>query len=221
MCWNATVSLNTYAFALFTIALAYVNKYRDTPLAVFAVLLLFSSIQLVEGGVWLTLDDARWNRLLSMVAFAIIALEPAAMIATLGRKHATLRRWLFGAYAAFVAAYLAWMTLVVGGFDFRTLPASNGHLEWKWLTPAFTTAVGWTGTLIWLAFFLAPSLLNGAYVAFAALLATFAASVALFYPAHTIGTMWCWVANLIFVKMLFDLLFMQPCMVSIKNRKLG
>ena len=213
MCWNATVSLNTFAFALFAVALAYVNKYNDTPLAVYGMYLLFASMQLIEGGVWLTLnraDGAQWNRALSIVGFVVISLQPLVSLLTIRGRDA-LRAKLLLAYVAFLAVTCVYV-LTVASTDFRTLPASNGHLDWKWLSPMFESSVGWCITLVWLTFLLLPWLLNRTYFSLAFILAAFVVSVVAFYKARTIGSMWCWIANLVFLKIVFDILFLQPCM---------
>ena len=209
MCWNATVSLNTYAFAIFTIVFAIVNKYYKNNEAAYGILFVFASMQLVEGMVWLTLSNGQnWNRALSMAAFALIVLEPLVQLLTI-RGHPQLRNWLLVAYAVFSVVVFFSMTHI----DFRMIPAANGHLEWKWINPFFETAVGWCILLIWLTFFMLPPLINRTYLAFAFMLGTFILSVACFIKGHTAGSMWCWMSNIIFVYITVNILFIQPCLV--------
>ena len=210
-CVGTRPSLNTFAFAFaaFTVLLAYVNKYHNLPIAAYAFFLLFSSMQLIEAGVWLTLnrkDGPDWNRVLSIIGFIAIALEP--LVSLLRIQNSTLRNRLLLAYVIFA---LITCVSLIGSMDFRTLPAANGHLEWKWLSPVFESPIGWCIILIWLTFLIIPLLQSQAYLATAFLLGVFTLSIITFYRERTIGSIWCWIVNLVFVKILIDILFLQPC----------
>ena len=216
MCWNATVSLNTFAFAMFTMVLAGLNKYRGYELSMYIFYLSFACMQLVEGVTWLTLDDPSWNAALSVAALALVILQPAASIMTIAESSAATRNRLIMAYGVFVLLLIAWMVTSTTSTDYRMVRASNGHLEWKWLSPIFEPGVGLAFLVGWMCFFLLPQVVNRSIVGFSFLLGTFLLSVYTYHDARTIGSMWCWIANVAFVKVLLDILFFQPCGLRIQ-----
>ena len=209
------MSLNTFAFALFTIVLAKINDYNHYPLTVYLFYLSFATMQLLEGLVWLTLNRTRWNVALSVATLTLILLQPVASLMTI-EKRKDLRSKLLVAYGAFVVVLLAWALLTIS-MDFRMVPAPNGHLEWKWLTQILETPVGLSLFAVWFLFFILPSALNGSIIAFACIAFTCAASLFTFYQARTFGSLWCWVSNVVFVAIMLDMLFLQPCMKPYMN----
>lgn len=218
MCWNATVSLNTFAFALFVIVLAYVNSYAS--LTVCALYLLFAGIQLVEGLVWLTLDtNGGWNVALAVAAYVIIWLQPIASLLSVRGRDALRNKLAIAYVGSMLALSIAWWLWDSSPTDFRMVPSSNGHLEWKWMSPLFGSPIGIAMISLWLFFFLLPAWLNGTYHMLVLGLVTFFISLYTFAQARTVGSMWCWIANLLFVVILLDILFMQPCMQTVCNFK--
>ena len=212
MCWNSTVSLNTFAFAVFTMVLTKVNNYRNLSLSTYVFLLSFACIQLVEGLTWLSINDPGWNTTLSVAAMSLILLQPAASILTI--PHRSQRTKLLIAYGAFLVAVIGYMLMTT--VDLRMVPAPNGHLEWKWFP--LQTQAGLCFFAIWLTFFCLPTILTGSVVRIAWVVGLCAVSFYTFYHGRTFGSMWCWVANTTFAIMLLDLLFLQPCMSIIPSK---
>ena len=74
--------------------------------------------------------------------------------------------------------------------DFRTVTAKNGHLAWKWLPDKnFGT--------IWLIFFFLPFLIDKQYFIFWFGLISFIIFLAIYNGTYTLGSMWCWIANIL------------------------
>jgi hypothetical protein len=78
MCWNATVSLNTFLFSFFGINFAYFNNVINIYEYLFCY--SFISIQLVEYFTWKHLHNKKLNRLLSQLGLFIIFMQPLFFI---------------------------------------------------------------------------------------------------------------------------------------------
>ncbi len=67
MCWNATVSLNTFLFSFFAVNFAYFNNVIN----IYEYLFInsFISMQLIEYFTWKNLNNKNLNRLLSQLGF--------------------------------------------------------------------------------------------------------------------------------------------------------
>ena len=74
MCWNASVSLKTWYFAVFGFIIGLIGK--QLPLSILLFSLLFSSMQLVEYYLWTYLNAEDKNNFYSKVGYLVIALEP-------------------------------------------------------------------------------------------------------------------------------------------------
>lgn len=133
MCWNATISLNTFALACFGMCFAYVNKYKGFTdnvwgLWAYIALLSFAIMQLLEALIWLDLArKSRYNTLLSILGFALITLQPLISILQMTNK----KEWkpiMLVLYTLFViAVYL----LCLGKLEFKSVRAENVHQKRK------------------------------------------------------------------------------------------
>jgi hypothetical protein len=136
MCWNATISLNTFVFSASTLAfIAYNNTYTKYKLNEFianpwlyAVIVSFVSIQLVEYFLWRSIEtrDAKLNRIASIVGSLIIAAQPLAVSMLITNRVVT------GIYAIIFAAYI--LLKYPGNLDKYSTVVSptTGSLQWKW-----------------------------------------------------------------------------------------
>lgn len=200
MCWNASVSLNTYLFSLFASVFALMNGVLNLEL--FAFMQTYITIQLLEYLVW---SKSFSNRLLSQIMFVVILLQPFASVLAIQSQPA-YRLPLAIAYALFAFAVVVivkpWNTI-----DFRSVKGPNGHLAWHWLD--FSLPV----ILVWVAFFLVRYVIDKEYVA--AILS--AGIVALFYvlyhKTHTWGSMWCWIANAVAVMLIAQVFMKEVCSI--------
>ena len=78
MCWNQTISLNTFIFSLFGINFAYLNNITDIYYYIF--FLSFCSIQLVEYFAWGNLNNKKTIRLLSQIGLFLVSMQPILFI---------------------------------------------------------------------------------------------------------------------------------------------
>jgi hypothetical protein len=182
MCWNATVSLNTFLFSFFGINFAYFNNVINIYEYLFCY--LFISIQLVEYFTWKHLHNKKLNRLLSQLGLFIIFMQPILFILIPNNVK-------FNIKASIITLYLVFFFLVFISIknDFSMTKASNGHLAWNWLN--YPPPI----VLLWVAFFLVILLYAKKYTIFARNAIIFLAIYYTYYKTNTWGSLWCWIAN--------------------------
>jgi len=183
MCWNASVSINTYIFSTFACIFAYANNIIN-----FSSLVFLQSVfimQLFEYFVW---SKAFSNRLLSQIGLGIIILQPIFSMLRMPSSN-IYRQYLMSAYLLFIALLYTVIT-PLNKIDFRTVPHENGHLAWNWI-PSNEIAI------IWVIFLLLPSLISGWYRGVFIGSVIFILTFLLYSDTKTWGSLWCWAANII------------------------
>ena len=184
MCWNASVSLNTYIFGLFASSFVYFNDV--TNLHGFIFYQSFIIIQLIEYFIW---SKTFSNKLLSQVALFVILCQPVLNIIKIETLPGIIP-YLLTAYFAFI---IILYTIIIP-FDtikFSSVPSKNGHLSWNWLN--------WNIYIIaiWYAFLSFRWVIDQMYLPLIFVTITLIISIILFRYTNTWGSMWCWIANLI------------------------
>lgn len=176
MCWSANGSLATWAAAM-TLALS-ANKQYDP--ALWAFMVIFTQIQLVEYFLWKNLKVPRLNALWSKVGLFVLALEPIAAIYMIKNKQLRVK---------FLVAYGLYLTtlLFTSKFNFSTSVGKNGHLQWNWANPFLKT-------IPWILFLIVPVCISGNYLSFLFASVTLMISLYFYMKYNTAGTMWCWIA---------------------------
>lgn len=197
MCWNATVSLNTYIVASFGTVFALMNGASWKLVAWFH---LFSMMQLAEYFIWKNIDKPYWNTIFSSFGLFILVLEPLASMMLM--EPGTLRTSILLSYIGFLS--------IAGILYYPIVPsskvASNGHLLWLWQPPNFPFLFN----ILWILFFILPLYLTN-YIGLA-LFATVTVIIStITYKKHgTWGTMWCWMANAIWL-FIIGAIALQKC----------
>jgi len=194
MCWNATVSLNTFLFSFFGVNFAYFNNVIN----IYEYLFInsFISIQLVEYFTWKHLHNKKINRLLSKIGFFLIVLQPILFILVPNNVK-------FNVKASLITLYLVCFFLIFFSIknDFSMAKAPNGHLAWNWLSyPPYIV-------LLWLAFFLVILLYAKKYINFFGHLLIFLAIYYTYYKTNTWGSLWCWIANIMALSLIMRTFF--------------
>jgi hypothetical protein len=186
MCWNETVSLNTFLFSLFGINFAYFNNVINGYEYLFYY--SFISMQLVEYFTWKHLNNKKINRLLSQLGLFLIALQPILFILIPNNVKFNIKALLIIVYILF---FIFWIVYFPSNFSMTKAP--NGHLAWHWLNlpPQIV--------LTWLTFFLVILLYIKKYILFAIHLIVFLAIYYTYYKTKTWGSLWCWIANIMAV----------------------
>lgn len=186
MCWNASVSINTFLFSTFAVILAVGNNVLSPVQALFYM--SFISMQFIEYLIW---SKTFSNRNLSMISLLLIVSQPIFSLLCIKDKN-LLFPLLIG-YSLFVVYILSrWNTI-----DFRTIKSSNGHLSWKWLDfPVI-------GILIWMFFFFISFIINKTYLYLISGLIIVIACYVLFHETQTWGSLWCWISNAVAIILLY------------------
>ena len=96
MCWNASVSLNSYILGLFASLFSYFNGVSNIYLFIFFQ--TFISMQLIEYFTW---SNTFSNRVLSQVALILIICQPLFSIINI-KKLPNIIPYLLIAYIIFI-----------------------------------------------------------------------------------------------------------------------
>ena len=183
MCWNASVSLNTFVFGVFASLFAYFNGVI-TILDVICYLSVII-IQLIEYFVW---SKTYSNSLLSQIAFFVIFCQPIFKILSIEEKP-ELIQYLLLTYFIFVIIVYTIIT-PLNTVDFSMVPSKNGHLSWKWVNCNLLII------LIWYMFLASRLIIDKLYSTLTLLTIFLIISIILYKDTQTWGSMWCWVANI-------------------------
>lgn len=186
MCWNETVSLNTFLFSLFGINFAYFNSVINGYEYLFYY--SFISMQLLEYFTWKHLNNKKINRLLSQLGLFLIAMQPILVILIPDNLNTSIKVSLIAFYLLFCFSFGMFINV-----DFSMVKAPNGHLAWNWLNVAPLYI------FIWLLFLMVVLLLIKKYILFTIHLIVYIAIYYTYYKTNTWGSLWCWIANILAV----------------------
>lgn len=186
MCWNESVSLNTFIFSTFVVIFSYFNKILD----IYQCLLLFSIsfMQLIEFFIWRNINNTRKNKFYSEIAKLVLVSQPVFSLLTIQNKsikYATVVLYIVGFFvnkAFFTKKNIKYKKTTIG---------KNGHLRWNWMTTKPILVV------IYLVCLLVPILFWKKSFIFVVFSATLIASLILFRKDGTWGSLWCWASNFI------------------------
>ena len=183
MCWNETVSLNTFLFSLFGVNFAYFNNVINSY--EYLSFYSFFSIQLLEYFTWKYLNNKKINRLLSQLGLFLIFMQPILFILIPNNLNASIKTSLIAFYLLFWVSFGMFLNV-----DFSMVKAPNGHLAWNWLNvpPLYT--------FIWLLFLLVVLLYIKKYILFTIHVIVFLAIYYTYYKTNTWGSLWCWISNI-------------------------
>jgi len=178
MCWNASVSLQTFLFS--TIPLVLCFYLGLIPFSMYIIFQTYICMQLIEYFLWTYLNTP-WNAFFSKIGFLFIVL---LVWNSIYFSSISYRNYLLGLYICFVFYTLTYP------IQFHTSIAKNKHLSWNWLR--FPIPV----VLVWGLFFLIPSLVGKLGMSSLFTATTFFVTLYTYYSTNTFGSVWCWIANL-------------------------
>jgi hypothetical protein len=187
MCWNAEVSIQSFAIGLLGIFLATMTG-TSAPTIFFYATIVF--MQLVEYIVWTYGSDPEINFYASLGGAGLLMLQPIASICAVS----------IGSYRVpMLIAYviLGAITHIIDQ-DGRSLrerykieEGSSGdtpHLHWKWLDP-----IPWSSLSVYFFFLISPLLITKQFDLTALVFLTLGFSIYSFGKGW--GSMWCWIVN--------------------------
>ncbi len=198
MCWNSTVSLNTFLFSLFGAFFAYFNNVINK----FELLsfMSFILIQLVEYFTWINLDNKKTNRLLSQIAFFLIIIQIPLFILTNNKITNKYKLLIISIYALIFIFFISSFTI-----DYSMNKAPNGHLAWNWLK--IPTII----SLLWLAFLFGILFTEGNYIKFMIYFIIVISIYYTYYKSKTWGSLFCWIANILSLKLILEVFYKDIC----------
>jgi hypothetical protein len=200
MCWNASVSLNTYIFGLFASSFAYYNGVID--LLGFILYQSILLIQLIEYFIW---SKTFSNRLLSQIALFVIICQPMFNIIKIENRP-ELIPYILVAYISIVAIVYTFI-IPLNTVNFSSVPSKNGHLAWNWLD------VNIYLILIWHIFISVRWIIDGIYSYLIIVSLLLIISIVLYRETNTWGSMWCWVCNILSFYLIFEVFYKDFCKI--------
>ena len=200
MCWNASVSLNTYIFGLFASLFSYYNGFGN----ILSVILYqsFIIIQLIEYFIWTKTFS---NKLLSQIALFVILCQPIFNIIKI-ETYPKAIPYLLAAYLIFIII-LYTLIIPIDTINFSTVSSKNGHLSWKWLN--------WNIYIIfiWYTFLSTRWIIDKMYTIFIVISVLLIITLILYKETNTFGSMWCWVANVLSINLIFVVFYKDMCKI--------
>ena len=200
MCWNASVSLNTYIFGLFASSFAYYNGVID--LLGFILYQSILLIQLIEYFIW---SKTFSNKLLSQIALFVIICQPMFNIIKIQNKP-ELIPYILAAYISIVAIVYTFI-IPLNTVNFSSVPSKNGHLSWKWLD------VNIYLILTWYIFISIRWIIDEIYSYLIIVSLLLIISIILYRETNTWGSMWCWVCNILSFYLIFEIFYKDFCKI--------
>ena len=182
MCWNASVSLNTYAFSTFASLFAYSNGVTN-----FLGLLFYQSfviMQLIEYFIWTKTFS---NSLLSQIALFVVLCQPILNILKIEKRPEWIP-YLLVAYFVFIAI-LYTIVIPFDTIEFSSTPSKNVHLSLNWFK------LNIYAIAILYAFLAVRWIIDEMYPTLLFITTILIISIILYKETHTWGSMWCWIAN--------------------------
>jgi hypothetical protein len=198
MCWNASVSLNTYIFGLFASLFSYYNGFGNILSVIFYQSIII--MQLIEYFVW---TKAFSNKLLSQIGLFVIMCQPIFNIIKIEQSPQVIH-YILAAYIIFIVILYTFI-VPLNTVIFSTVPSKNGHLSWKWLDLNIYII------FIWYAFLSIRWIIDRMYLVLTIITALLIITLVLYKDTNTFGSMWCWTANIISLYLIFEVFYKNIC----------
>jgi len=206
MCWNENVSLNTFLFSSFVLALIIYNnsftKYKIQELNnkwVYFFIASFVFMQLIEFFIWRNINNNFYNNIFSILATLLLLLQPILSIMIL--TNIKLRNVLLISYLSLAFPYSIYK---FSNSNIHSVISESGHLRWKFFD---TSPVIWIG---WLFFFLFSFVYEKNWIGLFFGLITLIIAFLNYTKDHTMWSMWCWGVNSVMIYYAFYLLIYLP-----------
>lgn len=190
MCWNATVSLQSFALGSLAILLGIQSGLDPTLLFFCATITVMQAIEAIAWS-YPYQTHPTINTVASRAAALLLWSQPLASIQTLrGTSYSEYRSPLSASYI--LLSLLDLFLYPTPPSAYRMRP-TKGHLEWEWLPSSLLSPS--PSLLLYFAFLLLPLLLvpNPLLLFFVSL--TLGLSLYAYHTDNTWGSLWCWQVN--------------------------
>jgi len=196
MCYNAEISLNTFIYGL--VSAIIVLLLNQTSLDLIIIVLLFTSIQLLEYFTWKYINNKKINYYLSIIGFFIIIIQ----ILYLNYKN------LEGYDRLINLIIILLLSLYILNYVNRNNllymdKGINGHLRWHWIDIEFPLL------LCILFYYLYTSYRKGKYINLLFTFITLIISFYYYYKYKTWGSMWCYISNIIWIFLILRSIYLS------------
>ena len=212
MCWNENVSLNTFLFSGFVLALIIYNnsftKYKIHELNnkwIYLFIASFVFMQLIEFFIWRNINNKFYNNIFSIFAVLLLIIQPIASIMII--TNLQLRNLLLISYLLLVIPYSIYK---FSTNHIHSVVSEGGHLIWNFFN---IPPILW---VVWLFFFLFSFIYEKKWIGIIFGLITLFIAVINYKNDHTMGSMWCWSVNSIMIYYAIYLLLYLPFLEKTK-----
>lgn len=206
MCWNESVSLNTFLFSSFVLILIIYNnaftQYKIQELnSTWAYLFLASFIfmQFIEFFIWRNINNKYYNNVFSICAILLLIIQPIISIMIL--TNIKIRNLLLFFYVLIAIPFSIYKFSTK---HIHSVISELGHLRWKFYD---TSPIIW---IVWLFFFLFSLVYEKNWFGIIFGLVTLLISFINYKNDHSVWSMWCWSVNSIMIYYAFYLLIYLP-----------
>lgn len=206
MCWNTTVSLNTFLFSMFVLLLIiYNNKFTQYKIKelnsiwIYLFLASFIVMQLIEFFIWRNINNKFYNQLFSTLATFLILIQPIFSINIITNKQ--LRNNLLILYLLCAVPFYIYKFFTT---NVNSSVSKKGHLKWNFFD------LGPILLLFWLFFLLFSLIYEKKWLGFAIGIILLCVSYVNYISDNSMGSMWCWMVNLVMLYYAFYLLCYLP-----------
>jgi len=200
MCWNASVSLNTYILGLFASLFSYYNGFGNILSVIFYQ--SFIIMQLIEYFIW---TKAFSNKLLSQIGFFVIMCQPFLNIIKIEQLPQVIP-YILAAYIIFIVILYTFI-VPLNTVNFSTVPSKNGHLSWNWLTLNVYII------FIWYVFLSIRWIIDKDYLTLIVITTLLIITLILYKDTNTFGSMWCWIVALLSFHLIFEVFQKDFCKI--------
>ena len=206
MCWNENISLNTFLFSGFILALIIYNnsftKYKIQELNskwknFFIASFVF--MQLIEFFIWRNINNKFYNNIFSILATLLLIVQPilSIMIVT----NVKLRNLLLIAYLFLAVPYSIYK---FSNSNIHSVISESGHLRWNFFYLNPIILIGW------FFFFLFSFVYEKKWLGLVFGLSTLIIAFLNYTKDQTVWSMWCWSVNSVMIYYAIYLLIYLP-----------
>jgi hypothetical protein len=195
MCYNSTISLNTFIFGIISLLILY--KYGNIVITpkYLLIILSFTLIQLLEYFAWIYINNKKIIEVLSKIGLVIIGLQIILINYFLLNDEIRIYSFII-----MLILFILFAIFELPKINFDMEKGNNGHLIWHWLDlPLIWIIIGLT-------FYIIPLLLYREKVAFIGVSIILIISIYNYYKYKTWGSMWCYFSNIIWIYLIILLL---------------
>jgi hypothetical protein len=204
MCWNESVSLNTFLFSSFALWLIIYNnsftKYKIKELNNKWIYVFFASfilMQLAEFFIWRNINDKYYNNLFSIFAVSLLIVQPLASIMII--QTIFIRNILLFIYLLLAIPFSIYQFSTQ---NIYTTVTKKGHLDWVFFDNSPLIL------LIWFSFLFFSLIYEKIWSLI--IFAIITLIICFIKYKYKAGSVWCWIINSLMIYYITYLLIFLP-----------